>query len=290
MKNWLTLEADVVCLLNRRFTRGRAGASIEFVTVHHNAGINTVEDLWRLWTYEREASAHYQVESRGRIGQLVWDQDTAWHAANQWANRRSIAVEVSNSGGPAQDWPIDPVARREAARLVAAVCLYYRLGRPVAGKNVRFHKEFSSTSCPYHLAPGGKYHAEFMAEAQRFYDELARPPRHAAPETDILLTGVSAAALHEMKVHSIGADQRAARVEESAERTIAALSAIADQLVGPDQTRVAPEYRNPNGGRGWKSLGTNSHGQWLTPVDALACLKTDIESITPKKPRRSAAA
>jgi hypothetical protein len=35
-----------------------------------------IEDVWNWWQ-TRKASAHYQVESSGRIGQLVWDRDTA---------------------------------------------------------------------------------------------------------------------------------------------------------------------------------------------------------------------
>src|SRR5699024_5011610 len=60
----------------------------------------------------------------------------------------------------------------EGAHLVAAICKYYKLGRPQAGKNVRFHRELTSTSCPYHLAPGGKYHATLMGRARYWYDQM----------------------------------------------------------------------------------------------------------------------
>lgn len=172
MKNWLTLQPDRVKLMNKHFTKGRGGNKIECVVVHHNAGVLSIDQIWQVWQ-SRPASAHYQVQSDGKIGQLVWDSDTAWHAANQYTNQRSIGIEVSNSAGPNADWPITDTAIREAGRLIAAVCLHYKLGRPVSGNNVRFHREFTNTSCPYHLAPGGKYHNALFAEAQRFYDELA---------------------------------------------------------------------------------------------------------------------
>lgn len=171
MKDWLTLQADRVKLMNKHFTKGRGGNKIEYVVIHHNAGILSIDQIWQVWQ-TRAASAHYQVQSDGQIGQLVWDADTAWHAANQWMNQRSIGIEVANSGGAAQDWPITDTAIREAARLTAAICLYYRLGKPESGVNVRYHREFTGTSCPYHLAPGGKYNTAFMDEARRFYDEL----------------------------------------------------------------------------------------------------------------------
>ena len=183
MKDWLTLQPDRVKLMNKHFTKGRGGNKIECVVVHHNAGVLSIDQIWQVWQ-SRPASAHYQVQSDGKIGQLVWDSDTAWHAANQYTNQRSIGIEVSNSAGPNADWPITDTAIREAGRLIAAVCLYYKLGRPKAGNNVRFHLEFTNTSCPYHLAPGGKYHNALFAEAQRFYDELKRgkpAPKKSAP-------------------------------------------------------------------------------------------------------------
>lgn len=181
MKSWRTLQPDRVKLMNKHFTKGRNGKKIERVVIHHNAGVLSIDQIWNVWQ-TRPASAHYQVQSDGTIGQLVWDSNTAWHAANQHINETSIGIEVSNSAGAGADWPIADTAIREAARLAAAVCRYYKLGRPNSGTNIRWHKEFTSTGCPYHLAPGGKYHARFMAEAQRFYDELVKAPKVAAPK------------------------------------------------------------------------------------------------------------
>lgn len=178
MKNWYTLDPDVVRLVGRnRFTAGRRGKRIDKVVIHHNAGILTVDQIWQVWQ-SRVASAHYQVESGGRIGQLVWDRDTAWHAANQYINETSIGIEVSNSGG-APGWPISATAVEEAAHLTAAVCRYYKLGRPVSGQNVRYHREFTSTSCPHNLAPGGPYHARFMDRARWWYDQMTIAPAPA---------------------------------------------------------------------------------------------------------------
>ena len=169
MKNWFTVEPDVVKLMNKHFTPGRGGAKIEYITRHHLAGILTTEQTWSVWQ-TRQASAHYVVENSGRIGQLVWDRDTAWSNANAYSNNRSIAIEHSNSGGAGQDWPINDTVIREGARLAAALCWFYKLGRPQFGKNVRDHREFGQTSCPHHLANGGKYHATWMRIAQEHYD------------------------------------------------------------------------------------------------------------------------
>lgn len=169
MKDWLTVQADKVRLMGKHFTRGRAGDRIRFITRHHTAGRNTTESVWQLWQ-TREASAHYIVEPTGLIGQLVWDRDTAWANGDSVANRQTIAIEHSTDGGP--DYSISQETIINGARLAAALCRYYHLGRPEFGVNIRDHKEFSNTTCPYHLAKGGKYHDMWMAEAKRFYDEL----------------------------------------------------------------------------------------------------------------------
>ena len=244
MKDWKTLQPDQVRLMNKHYTPGRGGQKIQYVVVHHNAGILSIDQIWQVWQ-TRAASAHYQVESGGRIGQLVWDRDTAWHAANQTANQRSIGIEVSNSGGAAQDWPISSTAIREAARLAAAVCAYYKLGRPVSGKNIRWHREFTSTSCPYHLAPGGKYHNTFMAEARSFYDQLTKPAASKPPQSN----GGS-------KVDKKQAD----RIERL-------LTLVLDQLAGPARDAKGPKFT------GWPQLGGK------TLVDAVA----DIRNILNKE-------
>ena len=78
---WDTVEADVTKLITKHYTKGRSGKSINKIVVHHNAGNLTIDQCYNTWQ-NSEASAHYQVENGGRIGQLVWDADTAWHAGD----------------------------------------------------------------------------------------------------------------------------------------------------------------------------------------------------------------
>lgn len=157
-------------LMQKHFTPGRGGRKIRYITRHHTAGILTTDQVWDVWQM-RAASAHYIVETNGQTGQLVWDRDTAWSNGNQQSNQESITIEHSNNGG-SPDWPISNATIIGGARLAAALCRFYGLGRPQFGKNIRDHREFYGTSCPHHLANGGKYHQQWMNEAQRFYDLL----------------------------------------------------------------------------------------------------------------------
>lgn len=192
MKNYWDVLPDEFRLMNKHFSRGRSGYKIDRIVLHHLAGIGTALDVWNWWQ-TRQASAHYVVEESGKVVQMVNDRDAAWANANWEINMRSLTIEHANSGGAAADWPIPETTRIAGARLVAALCRFYGLGRPQWGKTVFGHYQYYSTSCPYHLRPEWKYHSQYMAEAQRFYDELTNPkPGIPAPTEEDFMSALSA--------------------------------------------------------------------------------------------------
>ena len=166
--NWETLDADINKILTKHFTAGRSGAKINKIIIHYNAGNLTVEGCYSVWQ-TREASAHYQVEASGRIGQLVWDSDTAWHAGNWAANISSIGIEHANgANGVITDACLDA-----GAHLVAALCKKFGLGRPQWGVNLFGHSDFAATACPGpSLKVGGAQHNEYVSRAQKWYDQM----------------------------------------------------------------------------------------------------------------------
>lgn len=168
MKNWENIEADENLILNKHFTPGRAG-TINKIVLHHNAGNLTIRGCYNVWQ-DREASAHYQVQSDGRIGQLVWDKDTAWHAGDFNANATSIGIEHADC--QARPWMISAACLENGAHLVAALCKYYKLGRPTWMKNVFPHSHFSATECPASIA--GSQNAAYMKRAQEWYDAMMK--------------------------------------------------------------------------------------------------------------------
>lgn len=180
MKNWDTLEADVDLIMNKHFTTGRA-KKIDKVVLHHNAGRLTVQDCWDTWQ-TREASAHYQVQYDGVIGQLVHDRDTAWHAGP--ANAASIGIEHADDLLD-PDWTISADTLENGAHLVAAVCRFYGLGRPAWQTNVFGHRDFMSTACPGALYTGQR--DEYLKRAGEWYDQMSAaapaPAVQPAPAT-----------------------------------------------------------------------------------------------------------
>ena len=177
MKNWDTLEADENLILTKHYSGGRMGRRINKVILHHNGGNLSIRGCYDVWQ-TREASAHYQVDAQGRIGQLVWDSDTAWHAGNLEANLTSIGIEhadISNS-----PWRISDLTLNNGAHLTAAVCKHYGLGRPQYGRNVFFHKDFSPTECPASIA--GSQRAKYLERAGYWYDVMTgRKPTASKP-------------------------------------------------------------------------------------------------------------
>ena len=231
-KNYRTVDPDRVAILGKHFTPGRGGRKIRYITRHHTAGVLNADQINNVWT-TRPASAHYLIGVTGIVSQHVWDANTAWSTANSVSNQESITIEHSNSAGAAQDWPIAAATIDEGARWAAALCHYYKLGRPQFGTNIRDHKQFTSTSCPYHLAAGGKYHDRYMRVAQAFYDELTKP----------------------------GAPAPAPIPEEG---FLMALS-DAEQRELLNKTRDIHAQLGP-----WPQLGKNDKGQNLTLIDAVA--------------------
>lgn len=178
--DFANLKADVNKILNKHFTSGRGGKKIDKIVVHYNAGNLTVEGCYSVWQ-TRAASAHYQVEESGRIGQLVWDKDTAWHAGNFNQNQRSIGIEHANY----RNGTISNKCLDAGAHLVAALCKYYGLGRPQWLVNVFPHRYFASTSCPGQIY--GSQKDAYIQRAQQWYDSMmgtgSTPSTPSTPST-----------------------------------------------------------------------------------------------------------
>ena len=178
MKSWENLEADENLILSTHMTKGRQGCKVDKIVLHHNGGNLTGKGCYDVWQ-TREASAHYQVAADGRITQLVWDTDTAWHSGDWSANLTSIGVEHADIS--TDPWGISEATLDNGAHLVAALCRHYGLGRPRWGVNVFPHSHFSSTACPASIA--GDQCAAYMAKAQAWYDRMTGAPTPAAQPT-----------------------------------------------------------------------------------------------------------
>lgn len=168
------VKADTEQIIPCHYTSGRDGG-IRFIVLHWNAGDLTVEDCYRVWT-NREASAHYQVESSGRVGQLVWDADTAWATGNYNGNAHGISIEHANQGNSFTDACIE-----NGARLCGALCRLHGLGEPRWYGNVFPHNHFSATQCPGALEDS-EYLDRYMEIAVEQYNGTYEGENDMTPE------------------------------------------------------------------------------------------------------------
>lgn len=182
--DWLKVEFDETILPASpdRTTYPRR-QKIQFIVIHHmamkgvgEAALTACSNAWKT----REASAHYGVAD-GFVRQYVWDHYEAWATANSLGNQAGISIEHANStAGPT--WQASEKTWKTGAKLVAALHLAYKLGRPVWGKTLFQHSHFYNTACagPY---LGNSILPQYVAEAQKQYDLLSKTPAPAEPET-----------------------------------------------------------------------------------------------------------
>lgn len=180
MRDWNKLIADENYWMGKHYTPGRS-QRLRGIVLHHNAANLSLRGCYDVWQ-TREASAHYQVDANGRIGQYVRDNDTAW--ASLSANPWTIAIEHANNT-LAPSWTISDATLEAGAHLVAALCHVYGLGVPTWGVNVFPHSRFGSTACPGAIA--GAQREAYMARARYWFEQMTNGNQDEREETEMLL-------------------------------------------------------------------------------------------------------
>ena len=95
----------------------RGGVLPDMIVLHHTAMASAAAAHARLCDPEAEVSAHYLIDERGGLRQLVPEALRAWHAgAGRWGavrdvNSRSIGIELANRGD--DPYPAPQVAALE---------------------------------------------------------------------------------------------------------------------------------------------------------------------------------
>lgn len=129
------------------YTKGRT-AKISEITIHHMAGILTVEQCGKVFQREgRNGSSHYGIGSDGRIGLYVDEENTAWTNSNWNSNCRAVTIETSNCELNGE-WKVSDEALNSLIKLIADIAIRNNLGTLVKGKNLTWHRMYSATTCP----------------------------------------------------------------------------------------------------------------------------------------------
>lgn len=155
------------------------------VTFHHNGGRLSLQGILDVWKI-RPASAHFQVDGHGALGQYVKVNEYAWAAGNTQGNKESIHIELANAT-LAPDWQVATATWREGARL--AGWLFARvIGERPTRETVHVHSDWKNTLCAGPFI--AKIREQLFLAVEAAYNEFAGSVKvvpSTAPSTGALL-------------------------------------------------------------------------------------------------------
>lgn len=140
------------------------------VTFHHNGGRLSLAGILEVWK-TRPASAHFQSDVVGRIGQYVGVNEYAWATGNTYGNCYSISIEMADLT-LAPEWTVAEVTWKSAARL--AGWLFANVIKEAPSRsNVFVHHHWKATDCagPYI----DKIFDDLLEEVQTWYRFFTKP-------------------------------------------------------------------------------------------------------------------
>ena len=135
------------------------------VTLHHNGGRLSHEGILDVWR-SRPASAHFNVDGAGTVGQFVKVNEYAWATGSTQGNMASISIEMCNRS-LAPDWDVSETTWSSAARLAGWLFARVIGERPRPGTLVR-HKLWTPTAC---AGPSvDRQYDKILTLSQHYYD------------------------------------------------------------------------------------------------------------------------
>lgn len=123
------------------------------VTIHHMAGDLTLEELGSTFAQrDRRVSSNYAIDSQGRIGLYVEEENRAWTSASPENDHQAVTIEVANDeiGG---DWHVSDIAYERLIVLCVDICQRNGISELCytgdETGNLTLHSMFNSeTECP----------------------------------------------------------------------------------------------------------------------------------------------
>lgn len=130
----------------------RPSPTISRITIHHAAGIASMETFSAILRSGRECSWNYAIANDGTIGLFVDESHRAWTSSSAANDNIAVTIEVSNSevGG---NWPVSDAAYESILKLCTDICRRNNITKltytgQLSGSNLTMHQWFASTACP----------------------------------------------------------------------------------------------------------------------------------------------
>lgn len=122
------------------------------ITIHHMAGDLTVEACGNIFkSADRDASAQYGIDNRGKVGCYVHEEDRSWASSSSSNDNRAITIELANDeiGG---DWHVSDLVIEKCIELCVDICKRNNIPELIftgdTSGNLTMHKMFAATACP----------------------------------------------------------------------------------------------------------------------------------------------
>lgn len=165
------------------------------ITIHHQAGRNTPEQLANMFNGSRQASSQYGISNDGVISQMVREKDRAWTSGGKatkyvkYPNQgpandcEAITIEVANSTFD-PTWEISDKAYKALINLCADICIRNNIVPSYDGTNTATfteHQMFAATACP-----GPYIHSkmpQIVADVKIKMQELGKPAADPKPSS-----------------------------------------------------------------------------------------------------------
>ena len=121
----LTIPVGRTELIQRpspNFGERRGGYTPRLIVLHYTAMETAEAAIARLCAPEYEVSAHYVIDQKGGISQLVAEACRAWHAgAGQWGNCRDVNSASIGIEPPASELASEVLDQRVCQRFVSTL-------------------------------------------------------------------------------------------------------------------------------------------------------------------------
>lgn len=139
---------------------GKRTHVIDTITVHTMACNGSVEAVGNGFAKpSRQASSNYGVDSTGKIGVYVEEENRSWCSSNNANDQRAITIEVASTTSK-EPYDCTEAAWKSLVALIVDVCKRYGIKKLVwstdkntrvnhlNGCNMTVHRDYAATSCP----------------------------------------------------------------------------------------------------------------------------------------------
>lgn len=138
---------------------GKRAHQIDTITIHSMAGNLSIESCGNWFAQSSaQASSNYGIDSKGRIGGYVDEENRSWCTSSKANDNRAITIEVANTTG-APNWEISNEAWKALLDLCTDICQRNGIERllwvddksligQVELQNMTMHRWFANKACP----------------------------------------------------------------------------------------------------------------------------------------------